>query len=211
MPFDLMMHATESVLLADRCRSKLPEELLRAPGYSSPRVRHLLNNLCCFPACRYLEVGTWQGATILSASHKNPGAFLAVDNFSEFGGPREQFLANRERYKADCRFDFLDADCWSISPEKIGSINAYFYDGGHSEEDHYRAFTHFDAAFADTFIAVVDDWNWPQVRIGTQKAFAALQYQSLALWQLWSPIESNLDGWWNGLLVAVVSKSRNRS
>jgi hypothetical protein len=210
MPFDLVMHATESVLLADRCQSTLPGEILGVPGYSSPRVRHLLNNLCRFPACRYLEVGSWQGATILSASYRNPGGFLAIDNFSEFGGPREEFLANRGRWRADCRFEHLDADCWTVAPRQVGPVNVYFYDGGHAEEDQYRAFSHFEPAFTDPFIAVVDDWNWDRVRFGTQRAFSALGFQSLALWQLWSPVQSNLDGWWNGLLVAVVSKRQDR-
>ena len=64
--------------------------------------------LASFEGCRYVEVGTWQGATALSASYLNRGSFKAIDNFSEFGGPREVCLRNRERWRAQCHFELID-------------------------------------------------------------------------------------------------------
>jgi hypothetical protein len=127
-----------------RGASKLPDEILAVEGYSSFLVRRLLNNLCDFDGCRYVEVGTWQGATALSASYLNRGSFKAIDNFSEFGGPREVCLRNRERWRAQCHFELIDADVWSYDIATLGPVNVYFYDGAHTDDEQYKAFTRFN-------------------------------------------------------------------
>ena len=74
---DWVAHVTEALFSTYRGASKLPDEILAVEGYSSFLVRRLLNNLCDFDGCRYVEVGTWQGATALSASYLNmPGQAL---------------------------------------------------------------------------------------------------------------------------------------
>jgi hypothetical protein len=77
---DWIAHVTEALFSTYRGASKLPDEILAVEGYSSPLVRRLLNNPCDFDGCRYVEVGTWQGATALSASYLNRGSFNAIDN-----------------------------------------------------------------------------------------------------------------------------------
>jgi len=204
---DLIEHATMAVAAAFRGESPLPEELLVVEGMSSARNRHLLNRLCAFPECRYFEVGTWHASTILAASYRNPGSFVTVDDFSQFGGS-EEAAGNRSRWSRDCRFEIHDADVWSLDPAIVGAVNLYFYDGGHSYDEHVLAFTHFDSAFEPEFIAVVDDWNWSQVRDGSHRAFDDLGYRILAKWELFSPANGDEASWWNGLLVAVIHKTR---
>jgi hypothetical protein len=110
---DWIAHVTEALFSTYRDASKLLDDILAVEGYSSPLVRRLLNNLCDFDGCRYVEVGTWQGATALSASYLNRGSFTAIDNFGESGGPREVCLRNRARWRAQCHFELIDADVWS--------------------------------------------------------------------------------------------------
>ena len=176
---DWIAHVTEALFATYRGASKLPDEILAIEGYSSPSVRRLLNNLCDFDGCRYVEVGTWQGATALSASYLNRGSFKAIDNFSEFGGPRETCLRNRERWRGQCQFELIDTDVWSYDIGSLGPVNVYFYDGAHTEEDQYKALTRFDGVLTEPFIVVVDDWNWKQVRAGTRRAFVELRYRPL--------------------------------
>ncbi len=204
---DWICHVTESVFAAYRGISKLPPGILAVPGYSSPQVRHLLNNLCDLPESRYLEVGTWQGATALSASYLNSGSFKAIDNFSEFGGQRDACLRHREQWSGRCRFELIDADCWAHDVGTLGPVNTSFNDGAHGEDDQYRAFTKFGGILTDPFIAIVDDWNWGHVRKGTHRAFTELSFHTLATWNLYSPGNCTNDGWWNGLFLAVVSRS----
>jgi hypothetical protein len=207
---DLRSHAEHAVTESDRLQSKLPPEILALDGMSSPRVRHLLNNLCDFEECRYLEIGAWKGATALSASYRNPGSFTAVDNFSEFGGPASQFYANQERWREECPLRFIEATAWDLHSATVKPVNVYFYDGGHAESEQYRAFTHFHDAFADEFIAVVDDWNERHVRQATWAAIHDLKYSfnPNAHWWLHATGNADRDGWWNGVLVAVLQKPR---
>ncbi len=68
------------------------------------------------------------------------------------------------------------------------------------------AFTYFDPILDDLFIAVVDDWNWDDVKTGTRLAFEKLDYH--VLYEVELPASANGDtlNWWNGLYVAVISR-----
>jgi hypothetical protein len=184
---DRIALVTEALFSTYQGASKLPSEVLAVGGYSSPLVRRLLNNLCDFDGCRYVEVGTWQGAPALSASYLNRGSFKAIDSFSEFGGPREVRLRNRVRWQAQCHFELIDVDVWSDDIGTQSPVNVYFYDGAHTGEDQYKAFTRFNGILTDPFIAVVDDWNWKQVRTGTRSAVAELRYDVLAMEPVLTP------------------------
>jgi len=66
-------------------------------GMSGIRMRHLYNNLCSFEGCRCLQIGIWTGSSVFAALAGNVGCSLsAVDNWSEFGGPKEEFAAAAE-------------------------------------------------------------------------------------------------------------------
>jgi hypothetical protein len=209
-PSTLARRVDDAIARAAAGQSRLGPEALALEGLSSPAVRHLLNNLCAGADVRYLEVGTYKGSTLVAASFDNPGRFTAVDDFSEFGhmGPRETFEAVRAEFARRCRFTFHQADCWSTALRRRlpRDVNVYFFDGPHRYEDQYRAFTHFDPVFADTFIAVVDDWNTGTVREATRQAFADLGYRTLHERELFTKRWLR-DLWWNGLLVAVVRKA----
>jgi hypothetical protein len=205
----LSRHVERSLARAAAGQSRLGQDALAVEGLSSPAVRHLLNNLCDRPSVNYLEVGTFKGSTLVAASYGNRGRFTAVDNFSEFAhlGAREAFAAVRGEFRERCRFTFHDADCWSPALRRRlpRAINVYFYDGPHRYDDQYRAFTHFDPVLADTFLAVVDDWNSETVRRATRQAFADLGYRVAHERELFTKLWIR-DLWWNGLLVAVVRK-----
>lgn len=197
---------TEAIGNANIGFTKLPLELLAAEGMSSTRGRILLNEICSFDGCRYLEVGTYKGSTVLAASYSNSGTFVSIDNFSEFGANQHLALANKQRWSEECRWDLVQADVWSIEPPLV-PINVFFYDGKHTEADQRRAFTHFHAAFTHEFIAIVDDWNAPFVAPATWKAFQELGYQILFEKSLYSPHNLDAAGWWNGMYVALISKT----
>ena len=206
-------HVEASIRAASEGRSRLPQEVLALPGMSSPKVRHLLNNLCSAPGTRYLEIGAFTGSTLVSALAGNPFArAYAIDNWSEFGGPRQQFLSSLELLSDDerSRLVVLEEDCFGLDPARLLPCDVYFYDGNHDRRSQERAFTRFDPALAGTFVAVVDDWNWPHVRDGTREAFAFLAYATAFEVELPARFNGDTEGWWNGLFVAVVRKPRPR-
>ena len=197
----------DAVAKADRGESKLNAQALSIHGMSSPKVRHLLNNLCSGPSIHYLEIGSWKGSTLIAALYGNNAHAVAIDNWSEFGGPRYEFFSNVRRFIPNAPLQIYEIDCFAINKQVFPSkINVYFYDGGHSQEDQEAAFTYFNDIFDDVFIAVVDDWNWPQVQQGTFSAFKKLNYNILFAKELKSRGNGDTSSWWNGIYIAVIRK-----
>ncbi len=168
------------------------------------------------PGTSYLEVGVWKGSTHISALFGNKDTIshsIAIDNWSEFGGPFSDFILNLKTFLPDFEGKFYSVDCFSINKRAYFStpVNIYFYDGFHSAQAQKLAFTFFNDVFDDVFIAVVDDWNFPQVPQGTQEAFKQLKYK--ILYQSILPARHNGDQeqWWNGLYVAVIRKPSNKN
>lgn len=80
----LIQHVNRSILWASCGISRLPRELLLANGMSSPKIRHMINNICEYPDTVYMEVGTWRGVTSSCALYQNSIPSILMDTFSEF-------------------------------------------------------------------------------------------------------------------------------
>jgi hypothetical protein len=160
-------------------KSKCSSEILRIDGMSGRRTRHFYNNLLTLPDARYLEIGTWKGSSVCSAMFENSADVVCVDNWTEFSGPKNEFLTNFNKFKGNNTAKFIEQDCFSIDVTTLPRFNIYLYDGDHKEESHYKALTHYIDCMDDTFIYVVDDWNWKSVRDGTQRAIADLNLKIL--------------------------------
>jgi hypothetical protein len=200
----LIQHVESSISLGDQLKSKLDRAAFRARGFTSPKVRHLLNNLGSLDGLDYLEVGVHRGATFVATNYENSlASATALDNWSEFaedGLVKDEFLANCHALLRPGRYRFLEQDCFVTTREQLPApINFYLYDGEHSFEAQRKALTHFYAMLDDTFIFVVDDYTWDAARAGTQDAIGELGLEVLFEREL-------VDGWWNGLYVSVLQK-----
>ena len=207
---ELIEHVKKCIHLASQGVSKLPSRALELEGLSSPKVRYFLNNICSLPNSTYLEVGVWKGSTFVSALFGNQNSILhatAIDNWSEFDGPRQEFQDNCKLID-NVAFEFHEGDSFSIDKAALfkSPVNIYFYDGNHSAESHEKAFTYFNDILAPTFIAIVDDWNWEMVQNGTKRAFEKLGYTILFEQVLPARYNCDTSQWWNGLYVAVIKK-----
>lgn len=204
----LIEHVTNSIKNAELGISQLNSEILNLEGMSSDKVRHFLNNICSLENGKYLEIGVWKGSTFISALYKNTlQDAIAVDNWALFSGPKDTFQKNISHFLENTIYTFYESDCFKFDLKKIkNKINIYFYDGGHTFEDQKLAFTYYNEIFADTFIAIVDDYNWIEVQNGTQKAFKELGYNILFEQFLPSSHNGDTTSWWNGIYVAVISK-----
>jgi len=160
-------------------RSKCSSEILQINGMSGRRTRHFYNNLLTMPDSRYLEIGTWKGSSVCSAMFQNNASVVCIDNWAGFNGPKDDFFKNFNKFKGNNTARFIEKDCFSIDVSTLPKFNIYLYDGNHTEDSHYKALTHYIDAMDDTFIYVVDDWNWKAVREGTQKAIKDLDLKIL--------------------------------
>ena len=60
-----------------------------------------LNNII-YDGCNYLEIGSWKGSTTSAALYNNkPNSSISIDNFSQFGGPKEEFWNNIRKFGND--------------------------------------------------------------------------------------------------------------
>jgi len=209
--------------------SKLNKEALAVYGLSSTRGRHMLNNLCAFPEAVYLEIGSWKGATVIAASFANIGKFYAVDVFNVTFGQHDSaaaaFHRNKKTFAKYCDFTFFEEDSWTLDLTKIPEkVNVYFYDGDHTDEGTRKAFTYYHEVLADTFILVMDDWNYEITRSATKEALK--NYTVLYDRELLTPgglcdtqgvkgfgsmLGRKVDTWWNGMYVAVLQKKTQQT
>jgi len=200
----LCQHVERSIELGDQMQSKLDRAAFQARGFTSPKVRHLLNNLGSLDGLHYLEVGVHRGATFVAANYRNQlASATAVDNWSEFaddGKVKSDFLHHCSTLLAPGSYRFLEQDCFTVTREQLGtSINFYLYDGEHSFEAQRKALTHFYALLDDAFIFVVDDYSWDAAKAGTEEAIGELGLERAFEVEL-------TEGWWNGLYVSVLKK-----
>lgn len=207
----LIQHVKDAYNKAETLQSKLTPEVLELLGMSGWKVRHFLNNLCSLPDAVYLEIGCWQGSTLVSALYENNllKDAIAIDNWSEFGGPRNECLTNIAHFIPNAPLQLCEVDCFSPQAKEAFNhpINIYFYDGNHDRYSQEFAFTFYNDLFENTFITVVDDWNWEHVRAGTMSAFQKLNYTVLYQKELYTDRNGDNQGWWNGLFIAVIRKN----
>lgn len=192
---------------AENLTSKLTEEYIsKLDGLSSPKVWHLLNNLCA-GADSYLEVGCFKGSTLLAALYKNPVYAFAIDNFIMSPDTRNEFFRNTE----SANFEFYEGDCFSFDVTKIKKpIEVYFYDGSHTAESQYRALTHFAGALADEFIYICDDWDLSKMKTCSLSAIKDLKYKLVEMYELKGHTAGSLEdrkaGWWGGTGILRIKK-----
>ena len=205
---------------AERGESKLTPEILAMEGMSSAKIRHCLNNLIGLSEdVKYLEIGVWKGSTFISALyHNNFESAVGNDNFAEFIQEEDSMkIANDfhnnlmllgDEWPEGLYFvqdNFRNLPAFFV-PNKFLKFNIYFYDGGHSVQDHYDAFKILDPHLEDEFIAIVDDWNMEAAKAGTRKAFEELKYKVVYERELPADYNGDFQKWWDGFYVAHIKK-----
>jgi len=210
----LVQHVDKCFNLAEQQISKINNDILNIHGMSGYKTRHLYNNLLSFSNAKYLEIGVWKGSTVCSAMFKNNATVVCIDNFSEFGGPREEFLSNFNRFKDGNDATFIESDCFKVDVTSLPKFNIYLYDGNHDHDSHYKALSYFMDCLEDTFIYIIDDWNWESVRTGTYAAIKELNLNILYSREVRTSNDNShpftgsepQKQWHNGVFIAVVKK-----
>ncbi len=198
---------------AENLKSKLNDDVLSIGGFTSNKIRHLLNNLGEMSRNMF-EIGSHRGSTFCSAIYQNINIRNAVccDNFTEFddGTVRQELISNTEKYKyKNCNLTFIEKDCFAIKKTELPQfIDLYIYDGAHDYESQKKAFTYFKDFLADECIVVVDDYNWDNVKNGTQDGLIQCGFEILFQKHLGYGVESDGNGWWNGLFVGLIKKQK---
>jgi hypothetical protein len=195
--------------------SALPAPVFAINGMSGRKYRMFVNNLVnSIEDARYLEIGTWMGSTLCSANHGNKVRALTIDNWSQFGGPAAEFFAHLAKFKTpDAQVSFTEADFRSVDFATIGRFNVYLFDGPHRAEDHRDAILNAQPALDRHHVLIIDDWNWPAVRKGTNEAILASGVAIDHLIEIRTsqdetppPVHGPASDWHNGYFIAAVTK-----
>lgn len=210
-------HVDESIAFALRGSSHLDAAALDILGFATPTMRRMFSNLCHLDGLKYLEVGTYCGATFVSAFNNNPIHAIGIDNFSQTWNPgrdiKTDLLANKDRFVTPLTKSvrFFEGDCFN--PEllsQIGSgVDIFYFDGDHTREAQARALPHFLDLLSDTFLFIVDDYNWPDVQSGTEDGLNTVAAKITVLRSRYLTGEKGQDDeiWHNGLAIFLCEKS----
>ena len=180
-------------------------------GMSGQSFRGLLNLLFTNTSKSYLEIGTWKGSTFCSAINGNAIDATCIDNWSQFGGYAQAAIKNIGKSAGDNnKISILSEDFREVSFEHLlqSEIDVYFYDGPHSEEDHYDATLVISKLNFKNLLFIVDDWNWENVRNGTFRGLDSLDFRIAARIEIFAMTSAvgRRSRWHNGYAFFVVEK-----
>jgi len=200
---------------------KIPDWIRYMDGMSGKKYRYFINNLVgLIENPRYLEIGSWKGSTAASAIYGNNCAALCIDNWTDFlwGASKESVRGEFEKNLKGAagntaNFNFIDNDFRKVDYSAIGKFNVYMFDGPHSDQDQYDGVVIAQNALDDTYILVVDDYNGPGVKSGTESALLDLKSKVEASIEIRThqagghPVISHQNSdWHNGYYIAVIKK-----
>jgi hypothetical protein len=116
----------------------------------------------------FVNVGVWHGFSFLAGIAANPDRrCIAIDNFSQYGCPRAEFLKRFEACRSP-RHEFHDMDYEDYFADvHAGPIGFYFYDGEHSYRNQLRGLQVAEPFFSHGCVILVDDTNADEPRTAT--------------------------------------------
>jgi hypothetical protein len=197
-------------------QGKLNDFVMGIEGMSGRKFRYFLNNLLGKVSNpRYLEVGSWAGSTFCSAIFGNTLRAVAIDNWSQFGGPVNHFFANL----AHCctvatRTSVIFEDFRKVDFGALGKFNVYLFDGPHAYQDQYDGLIRAWDGLTEEFVFIVDDWNWDGVRAGTMDAIRDLGLEIQTKIEVRTTqdnshpaVAGKQSDWHNGYFISVLRKN----
>jgi hypothetical protein len=206
----------KSFLKSLSLQSGLPDWILKMPGMSGRKYRHFINNILSeLDGGNYLEVGSWAGSTACSAIFGNNINALCIDNWSQFGGPKDEFIKNISKCKNQIiSFNFIENDFRKVPWMNLNyKADVYMFDGPHEEVDQYDGVVMAMPALKDTFILIVDDFNWVKVENGTLRAIKDLNLNIECAIKILTTTDRShpklsreFSDWHNGYFIALISK-----
>jgi hypothetical protein len=213
---DLIQHALDNVLKNNSF--SIPNWIVNLNGMSGKKYRNFINVLVSkIENPRYLEIGCWKGSTACSVLYSNNVKTMFVDNWSQFGGPKTEFIDNISKCMNDKNqnsMKIINDDFRKVNFSNEDKYNIFFFDGPHEENDHYDGLVIPYNSLDDEFVFICDDWNWSSVKNGTHKAIQNLELEMLSSIEIvpTKPEGFGLGGefsdWHNGYFIAVCKKTK---
>lgn len=196
-------------LPADRsaARGRLKELVRTVPRMSTYANAALIDKAVAdMPAgTAFVNVGVWHGFSFLAGIAANPDRpCVAIDNFSQFGGPKAEFLGRFDALKSPLHaFHEMDYEDYFATTHR-GPIGFYIYDGEHSYRNQLRGLEAAEPFFADGCVVLVDDTNDPEPRQATLDFIARRSGRYKLLFDR-TTAGNGHPTFWNGVMLFACS------
>jgi predicted O-methyltransferase YrrM len=202
-------------------KEKPPEGVLS--GFSGEKLIGLLQRLVNIEpssgVSAYLEIGVFQGLTLLSTALSSPSTICyGIDNFTQFDRDGENFaIVNRRAQRLELKnFEIIDLD-FELALDQLkdriaDNISVYFVDGPHDYRSQLVCLGFGVPHLKEGAVLVVDDCNYPHVREATADFLKMFPEFKLVFDAYTSKHPQNMNdleleearaGWWNGVHVLV--------
>ena len=207
-------HVKNAFQRADNQESKLKPDLLGIEGMCGEKTRHLLNNLCDFDECKYIEIHTLAAASLCSAMYGNKLSATAFENWSRFGGPTEPFYEDIKACTGAAPPTIVQKAFSGVDINTLQTCNVFYYGNYHRNQSEYQAIKYFAPLFEPYTLLVIEDWNRNKVREGVRNALSELGLKLVYDSEVILPPEGvhgmprhkGAKTWWNGIFLALVEK-----
>lgn len=156
----------------------------------------------------YVEVGTYQGGSLISALLGNNKQAIGVDSFGEFTATNSLQItqANLEKFGVAGRATMHDKgfkEFFAGLPATF-PIHVYYYDGAHDEKTQYEGMEAAWPHLRHGSIIIVDDFTYPEVQRAVNR-FIANHISTVKHLFMFDPIYNTDPVWWNGCVVLRVT------
>lgn len=206
----------------------LCQELENVSGFSGKKLvgtlQYLGQNLLVDNEC-YLEIGVFQGMTLLSVAKANPGlSCYGIDNFSQFDpdGGNKRLITKRANSNGINNYNLIESDFEdaidSLSKTLQGKkVGLYFVDGPHDYRSQLICLEFMKPYLSENALIVVDDSNYRHVRLANSD-FIKSNPEYTLLYESYTnchpknaktDMSDYKDGWWNGVNIIVRDVENN--
>jgi len=154
--------------------AKFDNIIAQCNGMSRSRLMKLLNAAvgCMQDEEIYLEVGSYQGGSLVSALFENTQEAVAVDNFSQFqeSNSEETLKRNLINFEMTSRAVIRNCDYRDYLGDFMpyqnptARVGVYFYDGAHDTQSQLDGYELALPYLADQCLIFVDDYRYPEVK-----------------------------------------------
>ena len=183
----------------------LRKELIKIDSMSTYAIGYLINRICKNLSKNqvYLNIGCWKGFSLVAGMINTECKVIGVDNFSQFTGPKNDFLKNFENSKKNNHFFFeQDYEKYfeSLNHTK-DKFDFYFYDGEHSYDNQFKNLEVADKFLNIGSIILIDDINFDDVYQGTLDFINKTKSKFKIIKEIKTANNHCHPSFWNGIMI----------
>ena len=184
----------------------LKKALLEVESMSTYAMGHLVNQICKNLSSNqlYVNIGCWKGFSLIAGMIDTSCEVIGVDDFSQFGGPREEFFNNFNKYRKENIHKFYEDDYkifFKNFEKKNKKIDFYFYDGEHSYENQYENLEIANEFLSDGAIIMIDDINFTEVENGSKDFVKKYSSKFEIVKEIKTSNNHCHPSFWNGVMI----------